>query len=607
MTRRGRAVMAFAALGLIGAALGAPGAGAAPNELWVDPLAAGSGGGTGCGVDAGYTTVQAAVTAAVAGDTVHVCPGLHVGNVSFQGKAGLTIRGAKAGVPAGATAAPGDRGTGESIIQGGTTGAVMLVTGGAHNITIEGLTIRSVAATPGVNINSGSVTGVRVLDNVFEGVAGTSTTGLVTSTFNGFQVVGNRIGGFRQGMVLTGQVTNAPSLIEANLVTDWASGNNGIILGQNSGPGHRITGNTLIATVGGIGINTPPNQIEISNNSITRTGSGATGIFLTGTAPVSGAQVTGNTISGFSNGIWQGAPHANLPVGSPPNEVHQNNIVGNTTWAINNAAVPGAWDIEASCNWFGSASGPVVHQYSGANRVSVGNVSFTPWLTSPAPASDCLGGLLNPTADLVSSTTSGDAPLEVIFDGSGSNDLDGTIVSHEWDFGDGATASGPTATHTYTTPGTYVAALTVTDNHGRTGQAHVTITVNTPQAAPTAAATAMPATGPAPLAVALDASGSSDSDGTIVSYEWDLGDGSTGTGAVVSHVYTVPGTYVATVTVTDDDGLTSSAQVAIVVNPTPQPQSDNDCKKGGWEAYGFSNQGLCIRYVNTGKDSRSGS
>jgi hypothetical protein len=38
--------------------------------------------------------------------------------------------------------------------------------------------------------------------------------------------------------------------------------------------------------------------------------------------------------------------------------------------------------------------------------------------------------------------------------------------------------------------------------------------------------------------------------------------------------------------------------------PSCDPETKNDCKDGGWEAYGFRNQGQCIRYVNTGKDSR---
>ena len=38
--------------------------------------------------------------------------------------------------------------------------------------------------------------------------------------------------------------------------------------------------------------------------------------------------------------------------------------------------------------------------------------------------------------------------------------------------------------------------------------------------------------------------------------------------------------------------------------PSCDPETKNDCKDGGWETYGFRNQGQCIRYVNTGKDSR---
>ncbi|WP_116051107.1 PKD domain-containing protein [Amycolatopsis palatopharyngis] len=56
------------------------------------------------------------------------------------------------------------------------------------------------------------------------------------------------------------------------------------------------------------------------------------------------------------------------------------------------------------------------------------------------------------------------------FDGSGSTD-DGGIAGYAWDFGDGATASGVTTTHTYTSAGTFTATLTVTDDAGQTGSA----------------------------------------------------------------------------------------------------------------------------------------
>lgn len=55
----------------------------------------------------------------------------------------------------------------------------------------------------------------------------------------------------------------------------------------------------------------------------------------------------------------------------------------------------------------------------------------------------------------------------VSVDGSGSSDQDGSVVKYLWEFGDGATAEGPTASHTYTEPGTYLVTLAVQDNRGR--------------------------------------------------------------------------------------------------------------------------------------------
>ena len=91
----------------------------------------------------------------------------------------------------------------------------------------------------------------------------------------------------------------------------------------------------------------------------------------------------------------------------------------------------------------------------------------------PAPT-----GNLVPVAVASASPTSGVVPLTVSFDGSGSSDADGTIVSYTWYFGDGASASGITVSHTYTTPGGYTARLTVTDNQGTSASLTVVITVN---------------------------------------------------------------------------------------------------------------------------------
>lgn len=58
--------------------------------------------------------------------------------------------------------------------------------------------------------------------------------------------------------------------------------------------------------------------------------------------------------------------------------------------------------------------------------------------------------------------------------------------------------------------------------------------------------------------VNFNATSSSDSDGTILSYKWDFGDETVGTGATISHTYSADGTYDVTLTTTDNDGLTST-------------------------------------------------
>jgi len=87
--------------------------------------------------------------------------------------------------------------------------------------------------------------------------------------------------------------------------------------------------------------------------------------------------------------------------------------------------------------------------------------------------------------------------------------------------------------------------------------------------APTASFTRTPASGAASLAVGFNASTSSDPDGTIASYAWDFGDGSTGSGATTSHTYAAAGIYNAILTVTDNDGAASTASAAITVTGTP--------------------------------------
>ena len=167
-----------------------------------------------------------------------------------------------------------------------------------------------------------------------------------------------------------------------------------------------------------------------------------------------------------------------------------------------------------------------------------------------------------PTASFTHSTSSTDAPFTVDFDGPGSSDPDGGAMSYTWDYGDGATGTGATASHTYVADGTYAVTLSVTDDAGVSDSTTQTLTLAGNQA-PTASFTATPVLGTAPLATMLDASASTDPEGGALGYAWDYGNGSTGTGAQANYVYGTPGSYTVTLTVTDDVGKTGTTSMAV--------------------------------------------
>ena len=181
--------------------------------------------------------------------------------------------------------------------------------------------------------------------------------------------------------------------------------------------------------------------------------------------------------------------------------------------------------------------------------------------------------LTPPTAVLATSTAAGPAPLAVSFDGSSSKAASGsTIASYAWSFGDGSTASGAMASHSFTSAGTYTATLTVTDNKGLTDSTSTPIVVSAPvntNKAPSAVISATPTSGTSPLTAAFDGSASTDLDGTVASYIWNFGDGSTASGKTASHTYTTKASFTATLTVTDNQGASNTTSTTITVQDKP--------------------------------------
>jgi PKD repeat protein len=159
-------------------------------------------------------------------------------------------------------------------------------------------------------------------------------------------------------------------------------------------------------------------------------------------------------------------------------------------------------------------------------------------------------------------TTSG----AVAFNASSSSDDVGTITDYSWSFGDGTRASGPTAGHSYASPGTYTVGLTVTNDAGQSTSSSQTVSV---YSAPLASFSIAPGFAQPGAAVVFNAGSSSDPGGAITAYSWSFGDGATASGPTPTHAYANPGTYTVTLTATGSLGLVTSASHAVTINPRP--------------------------------------
>ena len=175
-----------------------------------------------------------------------------------------------------------------------------------------------------------------------------------------------------------------------------------------------------------------------------------------------------------------------------------------------------------------------------------------------------------PTASFTAQPDSGWAPLTVSFDASASSAPEGvSITAYNWDFGDGEAGEGQTVNHTFDSAGDFLTTLTIHSSSGEPDTDTLTIRVQAPD--PVASITATPTSGKMPLTVVFDASASSAPEGsTITGYTWDFGDGQSGSGETVNHVYEDAGVFLAELTVEAATGQASTDTLSIHVFP-PDP------------------------------------
>ncbi len=384
---------------IVGAAVLASPPRALATTRYVDPAAASAAPGTGCGAAAAYSQICAApgpgtgtpcaagsaLAAAIPGDTIEVCAGTYNENVEIS-ISNVTLHGAKAGVPAGPDAVPAGRGVGESIIVGQTTSAIHLSVSGLTGVVIDGFTIQS-GNFPAIHDNPNFASTSHVwANNIIEAGAGCGAAlgAINLNRFSDTQILNNHIVGCGWGIQnQTGVPTSLPSLIEGNY---FGGAGNSIILGTGHAPGNIIRDNLFERSGSGIIAGCP--GLVITDNTFQVGGSA---IYFHTNA--TGATITGNEILNGSNGIRQRLDFGPYTLG-PTNEVHYNNIVGNTGFGAENQVPPGDQDIDATCNWWGSADGP---SPTGSGDAVTAGVEYVPWLVAPAPGGACIGGLATAT------------------------------------------------------------------------------------------------------------------------------------------------------------------------------------------------------------------
>ena len=353
--------------------------------------------------------IQNRVDNSQAGDTVIAGAGTFDESVTISDS--ITLRGAQAGVDA------RGRSANETIIEstsGGTGGSALKVA--ADNVAIDGVEIKGVGATGdqrfGIDLTSGAdranlhITNSIFLD-LYEGIhrPSFSVDGLTVDK-NVFTNDGGNVLAQDAGLWLAGSGSASNVAITNNAFSNMDNDPDGdfAAINLNGGTTADIHGNssnhdgTFIVLVdysgATIGTNVTNNEsgstifLGMGNDGVTISGNtlqnGFRGVRLStafgGTTKSSAIEVTGNTISGMVDaGVFVDTGTVSDSVA-----VNQNAIAGNGDGVRNSSDQ----SVDASCNWWGSASGPSGTGPGTGDTVSIG-ATFVPWLTTDQLDVDC--------------------------------------------------------------------------------------------------------------------------------------------------------------------------------------------------------------------------
>ncbi|HEY2129028.1 MAG TPA: PKD domain-containing protein [Streptosporangiaceae bacterium] len=496
-----------------------------------------------------FCTIAAAAKKALSGDTVQVSAGTYPGTSVNPTNSGVTF-----------TANPG------VLISGGSRGFSI---SSKSNITISGFSITGTSSY-GIYVNGSS--NVTLAGNTVSGagqpVSGQSASGIYLSSLNGGLIKGNIThDNAAHGILLTGSTTGVT--VQGNTsyhnAYQYQRNANGI---DDVAPGNSIIGNVTYANEDtGINIYTGGDNALVAGN--VSYGNGDHGI---DDFDVTGGRIIGNTIYfNCTDGINVEGTSGNYDI---ENNVSMNNATGaiinptpiginpatgqpyytnNCNRRIGNIGVydsaPASTTADYNLVWQSGAGTEYTWAGTSYNSLSAlrtatgqesSGIFANPKFTNAAAGNFQLTAG-SPAIDSANAAASGEQTTDIL----GNPRVD-----------DPATPNSGNPSGSYYDRGAY-------EYQGGGG---------TPSG-PTAALTASPGSGTAPLSVTADASGSTAGSAPISSYSFNFGDGSTAgpqSSPTATHTYQSAGSYTVTVTVTDNNGLTATATKNVTVNAQQQ-------------------------------------
>ena len=464
-----------------------------------------------------YPTIQEAINSANEGDIIFVKAGIYYENVVLNKSVSLFGE---------------DRDA--TIIDVNKTGDVIWVR--TDNVTISGFTIRNgdvlgwhagwgiyIRDSSGVNISGNNVTGNKAGIGVEYGELIESANCKIEDN-----IVNNNFEGI--SLYRSNNCT-----ITRNNVTD--SYNTGVYLFASSYS--TIISNQIESTLYyGIALSRSSNN-TISNNIITNNGEGI------------------HLYDSSDNVFFQNNFISNQ------RQVFFKGINENNTWDAGYPSGGNYWSDYTCTGNPSDGSQPYI--------IDENNIDYYPF-KDPSGWLHLTIDTMSPVADAGSDRTV-NANEVINFNADESSDNVG-IVSYEWDFGDGTLGTGKTTSHAYDEPGTYTVTLTLKDAAGNWATDDVVINVH--DITPPVANAGSDQTVAVNEEIGFDAAGSSDNVG-IISYEWDFGDGTSGTGVTTTHIFTKPGTYTIILTVEDEAGNVDTDSLSVKVEEKETPKEE---KKG---------------------------